>query len=53
MEFTPKGEKVWISVRDADRIDIVDTATFETVASLDAKAPSGIFFAARAHRLGY
>jgi protein NirF len=53
MEFTPKGEEVWISVRDADRIDIIDTASLERVASLEAKSPSGIFFTARAHRLGY
>jgi protein NirF len=53
MEFTPKGEAVWISVRDDDRIDIIDTETFEHVGSLDAEKPSGIFFTARAHRLGY
>ena len=53
MEFTPKGEEVWISVRDANRVDIVDTETFETVGSIEAEAPSGIFFTARAHRLGY
>ena len=53
MEFTPKGEAVWISVRDDDRIDIIDTETFERVGSLEAEKPSGIFFTARAHRLGY
>lgn len=53
MEFTPKGEEVWISVRDADRIDIIDTASLERVTSLEARSPSGIFFTARAHRLGY
>jgi protein NirF len=53
MEFTPKGEAVWISVRDDDRIDIIDTETFEHVGSLEAAKPSGIFFTARAHRLGY
>ena len=53
MEFTPKGEEVWISVRDADRIDVIDTASLERVASLEARSPSGIFFTARAHRLGY
>ncbi len=52
MEFTPRGEAVWISVRDANRIDIHDTHTFERIASLPAKAPSGIFFTARAHRIG-
>ncbi len=53
MEFTPKGEEVWVSVRDADRIDVIDTATFEKVATLEASKPSGIFFTARAHRMGY
>ena len=53
MEFTPKGEEVWISVRDADRIEIIDTASLERVGSLEAKSPSGIFFTARAQRLGY
>jgi protein NirF len=52
MEFAPRGSEVWISVRDADRIDIYDTRTFERVASLEARKPSGIFFTARAHRIG-
>lgn len=52
MEFAPRGHEVWISVRDADRIDIYDTATAEKVAELPAKKPSGIFFTARAHRIG-
>ncbi len=52
MEFTPRGEQVWLSVRDANRIDIHDTRTMERVKSLPAKSPSGIFFTARAHRIG-
>ncbi|HHJ14985.1 MAG TPA: protein nirF [Gammaproteobacteria bacterium] len=52
MEFTPRGEKVWVSVRDADRIEVYDTASFERVASLKARKPSGIFFTDRAHRTG-
>ncbi len=52
MEFTPRGERVWLSVRDANRIDIYDTHTLERVKSLRAKSPSGIFFSARAHRIG-
>jgi len=52
MEFTPRGEQVWISVRDADRVDVYDTATFARVTSFDAKTPSGIFFTARAHKIG-
>ncbi|MEK7716471.1 MAG: cytochrome D1 domain-containing protein, partial [Pseudomonadota bacterium] len=52
MEFTPRGEQVWMSVRDEDRVDVYDTDTFERAASLSADKPSGIFFASRAHRIG-
>src|SRR3989344_2685254 len=52
MEFTPRGEQVWMSVRDEDRVDVYDTDTFERVASLSADKPSGIFFSARAQRIG-
>ena len=52
MEFTPRGEKVWVSVRDADRVDVYDTETFAVVSSLPAEKPSGIFLSARAHRIG-
>ena len=52
LEFTPRGEAVWISVRDEDRIDIYDTATFKRIGSLPAEKPSGIFFTHRAHKIG-
>jgi protein NirF len=52
MEFTPRGEQVWISVRDEDRVDVYDTAAFTRITSLAADKPSGIFFAARAHKIG-
>jgi protein NirF len=52
MEFTSKGEAVWISSRDANRVSIIDTASFKTLATLDVDAPSGIFFTSRAGRLG-
>jgi protein NirF len=52
LEFTPRGEQVWISVRDANRVDVYDTRTFVRSASLVAEKPSGIFLAARAHRIG-
>jgi len=52
MEFTPRGHEVWISVRDADRIDIYDTRSFEKLGEIPAQSPSGIFFTARAHRTG-
>jgi protein NirF len=52
MEFTARGEKVWLSVRDEDRIDVYDTASLERTATLPASKPSGIFFSHRAHRIG-
>jgi len=39
MEFEPRGEEVWLSVRDEN-------------SSMPANKPSGIFFSARAHRIG-
>jgi protein NirF len=52
MEFTPRGEQVWMSVRDEDRVDIVDTDSFKVVKSLPVNKPSGIFFTNRAHTIG-
>ncbi|KUJ73459.1 protein nirF [Ruegeria marisrubri] len=52
MEFTPRGHEIWISVRDADKVMVYDTHTFEKLREIDAESPSGIFFTARAHRTG-
>ena len=52
MEFEPRGEQVWASVRDEDRLAVFDTDTFEQLVTFDAKKPSGIFFTSRAHRIG-
>ena len=52
MEFEPRGEEVWLSVRDEDRVEVYDTQTFQRKAFFPAKKPSGIFFTARAHRIG-
>lgn len=52
MEFTPRGEQVWVSVRDADRVDVYDTRTMQILKSLHIDKPSGIFLAARAGRTG-
>jgi protein NirF len=52
MEFTPRGEAVWVSVKDDDSIKVYDTRTFDLLAQISARKPSGIFFAARAHRIG-
>ncbi len=52
MEFTPRGHEVWISVRDANKVMVYDTRTFEKLREIEADSPSGIFFTARAHRTG-
>lgn len=52
MEFTPRGEEVWVSARDSDQVTVYNTRTLEKVATLEAKKPSGIFFTSRAHSLG-
>jgi len=52
MEFAPRGESLWLSVRDDDQVQVYDTASFRRVAQMDAEKPSGIFFTARAHRTG-
>ena len=52
MEFEPRGEEVWVSVRDADKVLVYDTETLAQRSSLPAAKPSGIFMSARAHRIG-
>ncbi len=52
MEFTPRGEKLWLSVRDDNRVQVYDTATLKLLKTLPAEKPSGIFFTDRAHRTG-
>lgn len=52
MEFTPRGEAVWISARDDNKVVVFDTRTHRSVAELAADSPSGILFSARAGRIG-
>jgi len=52
LEFTPRGHEAWVSVRDANRVQIYDTATFAKKTELEVASPSGIFFSARANRIG-
>ncbi|AXX99401.1 cytochrome D1 domain-containing protein [Profundibacter amoris] len=52
MEFAPRGNEVWISVRDENRVKIYNTRTYEQIGEIKAQSPSGIFFTARAHRTG-
>ncbi|MFK5984219.1 MAG: cytochrome D1 domain-containing protein [Pseudomonadota bacterium] len=52
MEFTPRGEHVWVSVRDKDQVIIYDTNTLKEIRRIDAQKPSGIFFSVRAAKIG-
>ena len=52
LEFTPRGEQVWMSVRDEDRVEIYNSETYRKVGELPVDKPSGIFFTPRAHRTG-
>ncbi len=52
MEFSPKGEQVWISVRDDDVVRIYNTQNWTEITHITAQKPSGIFFTSRAHHIG-
>lgn len=52
MEFTPRGEHVWMSVRDSNEVQVYDTKTQTLLKTLASKSPSGIFFTNRAHQIG-
>lgn len=52
MEFTPRGENVWISVRDEDVVKVFSTADAKLLKTLPAAKPSGIFFSNRAGKTG-
>ncbi|PRB82905.1 cytochrome D1 domain-containing protein [Pseudomonas sp. MYb185] len=52
MEFTPRGDQLWLSVRDGGEIQVWDPYTLKKITSLPAESPSGIFFSSRAHATG-
>jgi protein NirF len=52
MEFTPRGEHVWMSVRNANKVQVYDTQNKTLLEELPAASPSGIFFTNRAHQIG-
>jgi protein NirF len=53
MEFTARGEQVWISSRDDDAVIVYDPASFAELARIRAEKPSGIFFTSRAFMTGF
>jgi len=52
MEFSPRGEEIWISVRDENKIMVFNTNTLKLINTMEAKNPSGIFFTNRAGKIG-
>jgi len=52
MEFAPRGEEVWVAIRDDNQVVVYDTDTLQEIARMPAQTPNGIFFSSRAHRIG-
>jgi protein NirF len=52
MEFTPRGEQVWVAVRDDNQLVVYDTETLQEITRMPANKPNGIFFSSRAHKIG-
>ncbi|MGZ8136841.1 MAG: cytochrome D1 domain-containing protein, partial [Methylococcaceae bacterium] len=52
LEFTPRGEQVWVALRDDNQVAVYDTSTLQEITRLPAQKPNGIFFSARAHKIG-
>ena len=53
MEFTARGEQVWVSSRDDDVVIVYDPSSFAELARIRAEKPSGIFFTSRAFTTGF
>ena len=53
MEFAPRGEHVWLSARDDNKVLIYNTENFVKLGEIPAESPSGIFFTSRAARIGF
>ncbi|OGP12067.1 MAG: hypothetical protein A2X87_03230 [Deltaproteobacteria bacterium GWC2_42_51] len=51
-QFTPKGDAVYISLMDDDKVVVYNPLTFEKIKEFPAKRPSGIFSTERAHKFG-
>jgi protein NirF len=53
LEFTPRGEQVWVSSRDDGAVVVYDTASYAELARLPAASPSGIFLTSRGAMTGF
>ncbi|MFP5340387.1 MAG: cytochrome D1 domain-containing protein [Gammaproteobacteria bacterium] len=52
MEFTARGDQLWLSVRDGNEVQVWDPYSLKLIKRLPAQSPSGIFFSSRAHETG-
>ncbi|VVO39408.1 cytochrome D1 domain-containing protein [Pseudomonas fluorescens] len=53
MEFTSRGDQLWLSLRDGEQIQVWDPYHLKLLSTLPATKPSGIFFSSRAQKMGY
>ncbi|WP_325919677.1 cytochrome D1 domain-containing protein [Pseudomonas frederiksbergensis] len=53
MEFTARGDQLWLSARDGGEVQVWDPYRLERIGTLPSLSPSGIFFSSRAHKPGY
>ncbi|MBI5642677.1 MAG: protein nirF [Deltaproteobacteria bacterium] len=51
-QFTPKGEAVYISVRDENKVAVYDTDSCKLIKEIPLNKPSGIFSSDRASKFG-
>lgn len=51
-QFTPKGDAVYISVREEGKVAVYDTDTYKLIREIPAEKPSGIFCTDRAIKFG-
>ncbi len=52
MGFSPKGKNIYVSSYKDNKVVVLDTTTFQRIAELSVKNPSGIFSTVRAHIIG-
>lgn len=52
MDFTPRGAHVLISANRADKLFLVDAASFEIIDEQPVRSPSGVFGLWRAYQIG-
>lgn len=51
-QFTPKGEAVYISIREEGKVAVYDTDSYQLIKEIPAEKPSGIFCTDRTAKFG-